>query len=240
MLSSISGGTDIVSCFALGNPILPVVRGELQCRGLGMKVESFDESGASVMNQNGELVCTQAFPSMPTSFWNDGSGDKYQNAYFRDYPGIWKHGDFIEINDRGGVRIFGRSDATLNPGGVRIGTSEIYTVIEQHPLIEDSVVIGQQVKDDERIVLFLKLCDNVTLDSELEKNVRDLIRQNCSPRHVPAVILQVADIPYTINGKKIEIAVKQVIQGKEVRNLSALANPESLLLYQNLDELNLS
>ena len=238
LLASISGGTDIVSCFVLGNPTLPVYRGELQCRGLGMKVEAFDESGRGVFNEHGELVCTQAFPSMPVFFWNDPDGQKYHSAYFADYPGIWRHGDFIEINDHGGVRIYGRSDATLNPGGVRIGTAEIYTVVESLPEIADSLVVGQAWQDDERVILFVKLPEGGVLDDVLIKKLKTVIRQNCSPRHVPAIILETADIPYTINGKKVEIAVKKIIQGKEVQNRSALANPESLELYNNLEALN--
>jgi len=237
LLASISGGTDIVSCFVLGNPALPVHRGELQCRGLGMKVEAYDDSGKGVFNENGELVCTQAFPSMPVFFWNDPDGEKYHNAYFADYPGIWRHGDFIEINDHGGVRIYGRSDATLNPGGVRIGTAEIYTVVEGLPEIADSLVVGQSWQDDERVILFVKLPAGGVLDEALIKKLKTVIRQSCSPRHVPALILETADIPYTINGKKVEIAVKKIIGGKEVQNQSALANPESLELYKNLDVL---
>ena len=239
LLASISGGTDIVSCFVLGNPILPVYRGELQCRGLGMKVEAFDDSGRGVFNENGELVCTQAFPSMPIFFWNDPDGQKYHSAYFADYPGIWRHGDFIKINDHGGVRIYGRSDATLNPGGVRIGTAEIYTVVENLPEIADSLVVGQAWQDDERVILFVKLPEGGVLDDALVKKLKTVIRQNCSPRHVPAIILETADIPYTINGKKVEIAVKKIIGGKEVQNRSALANPESLELYKNLSALKL-
>ncbi|MBC8374845.1 MAG: acetoacetate--CoA ligase [FCB group bacterium] len=238
LLASISGGTDIVSCFVLGNPALPVYRGELQCRGLGMKVEAFNDSGEGVFNENGELVCTQAFPSMPVFFWNDPGGEKYHSAYFADYPGIWRHGDFIEINNHGGVRIYGRSDATLNPGGVRIGTAEIYTVVENLPEIADSLVVGQSWEDDERVILFVKLPEGGVLDDALVKKLKGVIRQNCSPRHVPALILETADIPYTINGKKVEIAVKKIIRGKEVQNRSALANPESLELYKNLETLN--
>jgi len=238
LLASISGGTDIVSCFVLGNPTLPVYHGELQCRGLGMKVEAFNEFGQGVLNENGELVCTQAFPSMPVFFWNDPDGQKYHSAYFADYPGIWRHGDFIEINDRGGVRIYGRSDATLNPGGVRIGTAEIYAVVETLHEIADSLVVGQAWQDDERVILFVKLPEGGILDEALVKKLKTTIRQNCSPRHVPALILETADIPYTINGKKVEIAVKKIIGGKSVQNQSALANPESLELYKNLEALN--
>ncbi|NQV16740.1 acetoacetate--CoA ligase [bacterium] len=237
LLASISGGTDIVSCFALGNPILPVYRGELQCRGLGMKVEAFDDSEKGVLNAPGELVCSQAFPSMPIYFWNDPDGQKYHEAYFADYPGIWRHGDYIEINDHGGVRIFGRSDATLNPGGVRIGTAEIYSVVENLPQIADSLVVGQPWEDDERVILFVKLVDNEVLDEKMTAQLKSLIRKNCSPRHVPAKILETKDIPYTINGKKVEIAVKKIIQGKVVQNRSALANPDSLDLYKDLKEL---
>lgn len=234
LLASISGGTDIVSCFVLGNPTLPVYRGELQCRGLGMKVEAFDEHGIGVYNKNGELVCTQAFPSMPVFFWNDPKGEKYHTAYFTEYSGVWRHGDFIEINDHGGVVIYGRSDATLNPGGVRIGTAEIYTVVENLAEIADSLVVGQKWQDDERVILFVKLPAGEILESDLIKKLKTVIRKNCSPRHVPAVILQVKDIPYTINGKKVEVAVKKILQGKKVKNQSALANPESLELYKNL------
>ena len=237
LLASISGGTDIVSCFALGNPALPVYRGELQCRGLGMKVEAFDEAGDPVLNESGELVCTQAFPSMPVFFWNDPEGEKYHHAYFAEYPGIWRHGDYIEINDHGGVRIYGRSDATLNPGGVRIGTAEIYAVLENIPEINDSLVVGQAWQDDERVVLFVKLSDGATLEASLIKQIKTTLRKHCSPRHVPAVILPIQDIPYTINGKKVEIAVKQIIGGKDVQNRAALANPESLDLYRDLDGL---
>ena len=237
LLASISGGTDIVSCFALGNPVLPVFRGELQCRGLGMKVEALNDSGQPVLNESGELVCSQAFPSMPIYFWNDPDGQKYHQAYFAEYPGIWRHGDYIEINDHGGVRIYGRSDATLNPGGVRIGTAEIYSVVENLPQIADSLVVGQPWDDDERILLFVKLNPGFELNATLEQSLRTAIRANCSPRHIPAIILETQDIPYTINGKKVEIAVKKIIQGKEVQNRSALANPESLELYKNLEGL---
>ena len=237
LLASISGGTDIVSCFVLGNPTLPVYRGELQCRGLGMKVEAFDDDGQTVLNESGELVCSQAFPSMPVYFWNDPEGQKYHDAYFADYPNIWRHGDYIEINEHGGVRIYGRSDATLNPGGVRIGTAEIYAVVENHPAVADSLVVGQPWQDDERIILFVKLQEPGGLTDELKAELKRLIRQNCSPRHVPAVILETPDIPYTINGKKVEIAVKKTIQGKTVQNKAALANPESLDFYRDLDRL---
>jgi acetoacetyl-CoA synthetase len=237
LLGSISGGTDIISCFALANPVLPVYRGELQCRGLGMRVEAFDETGQPVINSSGELVCTQAFPSMPVYFWNDPRGEKYHEAYFAEYPGVWRHGDYIEINEHGGVRIFGRSDATLNPGGVRIGTAEIYAVVENHPAVADSLVVGQHWQDDERVILFIKLAAGQQLNDTLVRELKTAIRQNCSPRHIPAKILEIADIPYTINGKKVEIAVKKILHGQAVQNQSALANPESLELYRNLKSL---
>ena len=216
-LASISGGTDIISCFALGNPILPVVRGELQCRGLGMKVEAFNEFGKSEINSKGELVCKQAFPSMPIYFWNDSNGKKYQSAYFDVYPNIWHHGDYLEINDFGGVKIYGRSDTTLNPGGVRIGTAEIYQTVERFGEVEDSLVIGQPWQNDERIILFLKMKDQITLTNSLKTRVKKSIRESCTHRYVPAIIIAVEDIPYTINGKKVELAVKQVIQNQIVK-----------------------
>lgn len=237
LLASISGGTDIISCFALGNPTLPVYRGELQCRGLGMKVASFDENGRPRLNRKGELVCTAPFPSMPVSFWNDPDGSKYRHAYFDVYPEIWTHGDYITISDRGGVKIFGRSDATLNPGGVRIGTAEIYRVVEALPEVEDSLVVGQKWDGDERVILFLKLAGGIRLTGDLVEKVKSTIREQCSPRHVPAKVLPVGDIPYTINGKKVEIAVKKIIHGDEALNRDALANPESLDLYRDIPEL---
>jgi len=236
-LASISGGTDIISCFALGNPISPVVRGELQCRGLGMKVEAYNEFGKSEINSKGELVCSQAFPSMPIYFWNDSDGEKYHLAYFNTYPGIWHHGDYLEINDCGGVKIYGRSDTTLNPGGVRIGTAEIYQTVERFSEVEDSLVIGQPWGNDERIILFLKMKDQSVLSEKLIKQIKKSIRESCSPRHVPAKIISVADIPYTINGKKVELAVKQVIQNIEVKNKDSLVNKNSLEFYKNMMEL---
>jgi len=224
-LSSIAGGTDIISCFVLGNPMLPVYLGEIQCRGLGMDVDSFNEMGEPVREDKGELVCKTAFPSMPIYFWNDEEGKKYFNAYFSDYKGIWRHGDYIRISDHGGITMFGRSDATLNPGGVRIGTSEIYSVVENMEEIEDSVVVGQKYNDDERVILFVKMADNCELNIELKGKIKKLIRSNCSPRHVPAVILETPGVPYTINGKKVEIAVKKLIHGQDVLNRDALANP---------------
>ena len=238
-LSSISGGTDIISCFALGNPILPVHRGELQCRGLGMKVEAFNEFGKSEINSKGELVCSQAFPSMPIYFWNDPDGQKYHSAYFDTFPGIWHHGDYIEIIDHGGVIIYGRSDTTLNPGGVRIGTAEIYQIVERFNEVEDSLVIGQPWENDERIVLFLKMKDQISLTNSLIKKVKNSIRESCTPRYVPAKIIAVEDIPYTINGKKVELAVKQVIQNQNVKNIDSLVNPKSLEFYKGIVELEL-
>ncbi len=236
-LSSISGGTDIVSCFMLGNPILPVYRGEIQCRGLGMDVDSFDEKGRPVRNRQGELVCKSAFPSMPVYFWNDPEGEKYHRAYFDVYPGIWRHGDYILISEHGGITMYGRSDATLNPGGVRIGTAEIYRVVENMKEIEDSVVIGQPWEGDERIVLFVKLNEGYLLNDELKREISGNIRSQCSPRHVPSVILETHSVPYTLNGKKVEIAVKKAIMGQEVSNRDALSNPDSLNEYMDLKEL---
>ena len=236
-LSSISGGTDIISCFAGGNPTLPVYRGEIQCRGLGMAVKSFDSNGSSKKNNKGELVCTKPFPSMPIYFWNDKNGKKYHEAYFNKYPGIWNHGDFILINDHGGLQIFGRSDATLNPGGVRIGTAEIYRIVDQFDEVEDSIVIGQAWNHDERVILFLKLVNPRSINSKLVEKINSSIRADCSPRHVPQIVLETKDIPYTINGKKVEIAVKRIIDGDKVTNKDALSNPESLKLFQNIPEL---
>ncbi len=237
-LASISGGTDIISCFAGGNPTLPVYRGELQCLGLGMDVAAFDFKGNALENKKGELVCRKAFPSMPIYFWNDSDGEKYHNAYFDEFNGIWHHGDFIEVNEHGGVTIFGRSDATLNPGGVRIGTAEIYRVVEGFDVVADSLVIGQPIDGDERVILFIKMNEDESLSNELIAEVKTAIRTNCSPRHVPAIVLETNDIPYTINGKKVEIAVKKIIQGEDVTNKDALANPESLELYKDINELS--
>jgi acetoacetyl-CoA synthetase len=236
-LSSISGGTDIISCFALGNPMGPVYASELQCRGLGMKVEAYDEQGNPVTGQKGELVCTLSAPSMPIYFWNDPNNTKYGEAYFDVYPGIWLHGDYIEITEHGGVIIYGRSDATLNPGGVRIGTAEIYRQVESIPEIVDSLVVGQDWDDDVRIVLFVKLREDAKLTDELVDRIKTTIRKNCTPRHVPAKCIEVADIPYTISGKKVELAVQNVLHGREVKNKDALANPEALDCYVDLPEL---
>jgi acetoacetyl-CoA synthetase len=236
-LSSISGGTDIISCFALGNPMGPVYAGELQVRGLGMKVEAYDEDGNSVVGEPGELVCTLAAPSMPIYFWNDPDNQKYHDAYFDVYPGVWRHGDWIEITEHGGVIIYGRSDATLKPSGVRIGTAEIYRQVELIPEVLDSLVVGQDWDNDVRIILFVKLRDGQQLTEDLIKTIKATIRQNASPRHVPAKIIEVDDIPYTISGKKVELAVRKVIHGQEVKNKDALANPGSLDLYNDLPEL---
>ena len=236
-LASISGGTDINGCFALGNPIGPVYAGELQCRGLGMKVEAYDSYGQPVIDAQGELVCTAPSPSMPIYFWDDPDGKKYHAAYFDVYPGIWRHGDYIQINDRGGVVIYGRSDATLNPGGVRIGTAEIYRQVEVLPEIQDALVVGQNWKNDVRVILFVKLADGHALDDDICNRIRQTIRTHASPRHVPAKIIAVPDVPYTLNMKKVEIAVKKVIEGKTVQNKDALKNPEILDFYADIAEL---
>ncbi len=236
-LASISGGTDIISCFALGCPILPVYEEELQCRGLGMAVEAWDENGRPVIGQQGELVCVKSFPSMPIYFWNDPDWSKYRKAYFDKYEGVWCHGDFIEITEHGGVIIYGRSDATLNPSGVRIGTAEIYSVVEAMPEIDDSIVVGQNRDNDVRVILFVKPAQGVELTDDLIKKIRTNIRENTTPRHVPAKVLPVSDIPVTLNGKKVEIAVRNVIEGKPVTNKDALANPQALDQFEGLSEL---
>lgn len=236
-LSSVSGGTDIVSCFALGNPILPVYSGELQCRGLGLKVEVFNDVGQSVQKEKGELVCTAPFPVMPIYFWNDPDGKKYHQAYFEKFPDVWAHGDYAEITEHDGVIIYGRSDALLKPSGVRIGTAEIYRQVEQIEEIIESIAVGQEWENDVRIILFVKLRDDVALTADLEKRIRDLIRKNASPHHVPAKIISVRDIPHTISGKIVEIAVCDVIHGRAVKNITALANPQALDYFKNLPEL---
>ena len=236
-LASISGGTDLISCFALGCPILPVYEGELQCRGLGMKVEAYNSEGRPVLLQQGELVCTASFPSQPIYFWADLDGAKYKKAYFSVFPNVWHHGDFIEVNDHGGVKIFGRSDATLNPSGVRIGTAEIYRQVEQMDEISDSIVIGQEWDNDVRVILFVKPAPNVEFNDELVNKIKRQIRDNTTPRHVPAKVLLVHDIPATLNGKKVELAVRNVIEGRPVTNKDALANPEALELFRDIPEL---
>lgn len=236
-LASISGGSDLNGCFALGNPIGPVYTGELQCRGLGMAVYAYDDNGQPVVDQQAELVCTAPFPSMPIYFWGDEDGSKYHSAYFDQFPGIWTHGDFIKVTPRGGVIMFGRSDATLNPGGVRIGTAEIYRRLDAMPELEDAVVVGQSWNNDVRVILFVKLAQGYDLTPELEAKIRADIRANASPRHVPAKIIACPDVPYTLNMKKVELAVKKVIEGKEVKNKDALKNPEALDFFEDLTEL---
>jgi acetoacetyl-CoA synthetase len=238
LLSSISGGTDIVSCFVLGSPWVPVWRGEIQCRGLGMKVEVYDDHGRPVIGQKGELVCSAPFPSMPVSFWNDPDGAKYRAAYFERFPNVWCHGDYMEITDRGTAIIYGRSDAVLNPGGVRIGTAEIYRQVEQLDEVAESLVIGQDWNNDVRVVLFVRLRDGVSLDDALVKRIKERIRSNTTPRHVPDRILAVADIPRTKSGKIVELAVRDIVHGRPVKNREALANPEALELFRDLPELS--
>ena len=236
-LSSISGGTDLISCFALGNPILPVYRGELQCRGLGMKVEVYDPQGRSVRGQKGELVCTAPFPSMPVGFWNDPYHEKYRRAYFERFPGIWAHGDYAELTEHEGMIIYGRSDAVLNPSGVRIGTAEIYRPVEGLPEILESLAVGQEWNNDVRIVLFVKLREGITLDTALTERIKQTIRDHASPRHVPAKVIAVPDIPRTLSGKIVELAVHNIIHHRPVKNLDALANPEALEFFKDLAEL---
>jgi acetoacetyl-CoA synthetase len=236
-LASISGGTDIVSCFVLGVPTEPVWIGEIQGPGLGMAVEVWDEEGKPVRGEKGELVCTKAFPSMPVGFWNDPDGRKYHAAYFDRFPNIWCHGDFAEWTEHGGIVIYGRSDATLNPGGVRIGTAEIYNQVEQMPEVLEALCVGQDFDDDVRVVLFVRLAPGVALDDDLEKRIRTKVRTGASPRHVPARIVAVADIPRTKSGKITELAVREVIHGRPVKNKEALANPEALDLYRDLPQL---
>ena len=236
-LASISGGSDLNGCFALGNPMGPVYTGELQCRGLGMKVYAYDENGKPTVGQQGELVCTAPFPSMPIFFWGDDDGSKYHSAYFNEYPGIWTHGDFIMITQRGGVIMYGRSDATLNPGGVRIGTAEIYRRLDAMEELEDSVIVGQSWNNDVRVILFVKTAPGFDLTDELQNKIKADIRANASPRHVPAKIIACPDVPYTLNMKKVELAVKKMIEGKEVKNKDALKNPESLDFFGSIQEL---
>ncbi len=233
-LSSIAGGTDIISCFMLGNPTLPVYKSEIQCKGFGMDIDCFDEQGNSLIDEQGELVCKTAFPSMPIYFWNDENNEKYMSTYFDTFPGIWRHGDFIVITKRGGIIMYGRSDATLNPQGVRIGTAEIYRVVENMEEIMDSVVVGKKEDSDEIVVLFVKLNEGFKLIDDLQKRIKINIRNGCSPRHVPEIIKTVPDIPHTINGKKVEIAVKKIINGDEVMNKDALANPECLDFFKDV------
>ncbi len=239
-LSSVSGGTDIVSCFALGCPILPVYRGEIQCRGLGMAVDVFDEDGGSLINQKGELVCSKTFPSQPVYFWGDPTGEKYHNAYFARFANTWHHGDYVLLTEQGGMVIYGRSDATLNPGGVRIGTAEIYRHVEQLEEVMESIVIGQDWDDDVRVVLFVVLKQALKLDEALTKKIRQTIREKCTPRHMPAKVIQVKEIPRTKSGKIVELAVREVVHNRPVKNIHSLANPEALELYRNLAELQVN
>ena len=236
-LSSISGGTDIISCFVVGNPAGPVHRGEIQCLGLGLDVHAFDDEGRSVVGEKGELVCTRAFPSMPVGFWNDPDGRKYHDAYFARFDNVWCHGDYVEITERGGVIIYGRSDAVLNPGGVRIGTAEIYRQVEQLEEVQEALVVGQQWDGDVRVVLFAILREGLELDEMLESKIRSHIRANATPRHVPARIVQVTDIPRTRSGKITELAVRDIVHGRAVKNKEALANPEALDQFANRAEL---
>jgi acetoacetyl-CoA synthetase len=237
-LASISGGTDLIACFVLGNPIAPVWRGEIQTPALGMAVEVFDPHGRPLHGEKGELICTKPFPSMPVGFWNDPSGVKYRAAYFERFPGVWHHGDFVAWSEHGGIVIYGRSDATLNPGGVRIGTAEIYRQVEQLDEVIESVVVGQDWDHDVRVVLFVVLRESSYLDDGLIDKIKGHIRSHCSPRHVPAKVIQVGDIPRTKSGKITELAVRDVIHGRKVNNKEALANPEALDLYKNLPELS--
>jgi len=237
LLSSISGGTDIVSCFVLGSPWLPVWRGEIQTRGFGLKVEVYGEEGKPLIGEKGELVCSAPFPSMPVGFWNDPDGKKYFDAYFAKFPNVWCHGDYMELTPRGTLVIYGRSDAVLNPGGVRIGTAEIYRQVEQLPDVVESLVIGQDWDNDVRVVLFVRLRDGLALDEGLTKRIKQQIKANTTARHVPAKVIQVADIPRTKSGKIVELAVRNVVHGLPVKNKEALANPEALDLYKDLPEL---
>jgi len=243
-LSSIAGGTDIVSCFALGNPTLPVWRGELQCRGLGMRVDVYDDDGKPIppgTHQKGELVCTAPFPSMPIGFWNDPGDVKYRASYFERFPGVWHHGDYVELTAHGGLVFHGRSDATLNPGGVRIGTAEIYRQVEALAEVVESLVIGQDWPPGEvgdvRVILFVRLQDGMALDKELTERIKQKIRANTTPRHVPAKIVQVTDIPRTKSNKIVELAVRNVVHGLPIKNIEALANPEALEQFRDRDEL---
>ncbi|MDJ0882322.1 MAG: acetoacetate--CoA ligase [Gammaproteobacteria bacterium] len=237
-LASISGGTDIVSCFVLGNPLLPVYRGESQCRGLGMAVEVFNEQGLPVVEEKGELVCTRAFPSQPVYFWGDEKGEKYHDAYFARFDNVWHHGDYVRLTRQGGVIIYGRSDATLNPGGVRIGTAEIYRHVEQLDEVVESIVIGQNWEDDVRVVLFVVLKEGQELTEILLNKINKVVRDKCSPRHVPAKIIQVPEIPRTKSGKIVELAVRDVVHDQPVKNKGALANPEALEHFRDIPELS--
>ncbi|MFQ6067406.1 MAG: acetoacetate--CoA ligase, partial [bacterium] len=238
-LNSISGGTDINGCFAIGSPISPVYAGELQGPGLGMKVKAYDEKGNSIVDQQGELVCEAPAPSMPLYFWNDPHGEKYKEAYFNVYPKVWRHGDYVMIHsDTGGITFLGRSDSVLKPSGVRIGTAEIYNQMEKLEEVADTLAIGQMWQEDQRIILFVKLAEGYHLAEDLKTRIKKTLRENASPRHVPAKIIQVPDIPYTLNMKKVESAVTNIIHGRPVLNRDALINPESLDYYEDLKELH--
>lgn len=236
-LASMSGGTDIISCFALGNPMIPVWSGELQTRGLGLKVEVYNDSGQSITQEKGELVCTAPFPSMPVAFWQDPSGEKYHDAYFSRFPNVWWHGDFVELTEHQGLIIYGRSDSTLNPGGVRIGTAEIYRQMEHIEEIIECLAVGQHWHEDERVILFVHLRDSMILTPSLTDKIKQTLRANTTPRHVPALIIQVQDIPRTMNGKLAERAVTDTIEDRDVKNKEALANPETLGFFKNMKEL---
>ena len=236
-LASIAGGTDLISCFVLGAPTLPVWRGEIQTPGLGMAVDVFDPSGRPARGEKGELVCTRPWPSRPVGFWDDAAGERYRAAYFERFPGVWHHGDFVEWTSHGGMVIYGRSDATLNPGGVRIGTAEIYRQVEKMADVIEAVAVGQEWQGDTRVILFVVLRPGLSLDEALAQRIRTEIRSSCSPRHVPAKVIQVADIPRTRSGKITELAVREVIHGRAVKNVEALANPEALELYRDLKDL---
>ena len=237
-LASISGGTDIISCFVLGNLFQPVRSGEIQNKGLGMDVDVFDEKGFSAKNKKGELVCKKPFPSMPVKFWNDEGNKKYKSTYFEKYKNIWHHGDFAMITDNNGLIIFGRSDTTLNPGGVRLGTSEIYSIVDKFKEIQESIVIGQSWKNDIRIILFIVLNEKYNFSQELKNKIKNAIKENISPRHVPSKIIPVKEIPKTKNGKLVELAVKKTVEGEKINNLEAIANPDSLKQFKNIKELN--
>ena len=239
-IASISGGTDLLSCFVLSNPLSPVVKGEIQCKALGMDVDIFNENGESIVNEEGELVCKNSFPSMPIKFWNDPDDKKYKDAYFEKFTGIWRHGDWAKITERGTIVIYGRSDATLNPGGVRIGTAEIYNTVEKLNEVVESIVIAQNWDNDVRIVLFLKLADDLELTESLKEKVIDKIRTNLTPRHIPAKVVSVPDIPRTRSGKITELAVRDIVHGKEIKNKEALANPKALLHFANIPDLSTS
>jgi acetoacetyl-CoA synthetase len=236
-LSSIAGGTDIIGCFVGGNPMGPVWRGEIQKRVLGMEVEVYNDSGDSLIGEKGELVCTRPFPSMPLGFWQDPDGSKYRAAYFEKFPNVWCHGDFVELTEHGGLIIYGRSDATLNPGGVRIGTAEIYRQVEAFDEVEEAICVGQEWDNDTRVVLFVRMRGGHALDAALIDDIRKRVRANCSPRHMPAKVIAVADIPRTKSGKITELAVRDIIHGRSIKNQEALANPEALALFQDIAEL---